>query len=367
MQYGSISGADVTGADQGSVAGSAAVVITTYNHARFLGDALESCFGQSRRPAEIVVVDDGSTDDPASVVARFPGVRYVRQDQRGCAAARNAGLAVVTAPYVIFLDADDRLLPPAVETGLRTAAQHPDAAIVYGGFRLVDAELRPIFRAEVRLIEGDPYLALLRGNLIGAVTAVMFRRDLIVKEGGFDERLRLVEDYDLYLRLTRHHPIAAHRQIVAEYRKHGQNISDNAQRMLAAALGALDRQAGFAASYPGGAAALAEGRRLWRAFFALRAWKGVAQALVRPARRKDAMRLLREGLSMGPHFAALGAARWVVRQSGRIIPRGGSHGDQAVTYHVPRPHGGLGEDHRKPPARMDAPDGQVAMAARRES
>src|SRR5829696_8269526 len=73
-------------------AATAGVVITTYNHASFLGEALESVRMQTRAADDIVVVDDGSDDDPAAIVARFPGVRCIRQDNRGLAAARNAGL-----------------------------------------------------------------------------------------------------------------------------------------------------------------------------------------------------------------------------------------------------------------------------------
>lgn len=320
-------------APPGSLA--ASVVVTTHDQARFLPDALASCLGQSVPPREIVVVDDGSSDDPASVAGRFRGVRCIRQDRRGPSAARNAGLAVLTAPYVVFLDADDRLLPHAIETGLHTAARHPDAAIVYGGFRLVDAELRPIFRDEVRAIEGDPYLAFLRGNVIGMIAAAMCRRDLLAAEGGFDEGFRLSEDYELYLRLVCRHPIACHGQVVAEYRKHGQNISDDAPRMLAAALAVLDKQSGFAASYPGGAAGLAAGRRAWRAFFALRAWKGAARALARSGRRHEALHFLRDGVAMGPHFAALGAARWLARRSGGILHGGDGPARQGVSYHIP--------------------------------
>ena len=78
------------------ITSAAGVVITTYNHAHFLGDAIESVLAQARAPAEILVVDDGSTDDPGSVVARYPGVRLIRQANQGLAAARNTGLAQST-------------------------------------------------------------------------------------------------------------------------------------------------------------------------------------------------------------------------------------------------------------------------------
>src|SRR5690349_15672533 len=87
------------------------VVITTYNHAHFLGEALDSVRAQTRAADAIVVVDDGSDDNPGEVVSRFRGVRCLRQQRRGLAAARNAGLTALNTRYVIFLDADDRLEP----------------------------------------------------------------------------------------------------------------------------------------------------------------------------------------------------------------------------------------------------------------
>src|SRR5687768_343766 len=99
-------------------AGRVTVVIACYNQAHFLRDALDSALRQTQPAAEILVVDDGSTDDTAVVAARCREARCIRQHNRGVAAARNAGLAVSTGDYIIFLDADDRLLPNAIADGL---------------------------------------------------------------------------------------------------------------------------------------------------------------------------------------------------------------------------------------------------------
>ena len=87
------------------------VIITSYNQARFLSDAIESVLTQTYSQFEMVVVDDGSTDNASEVVARYPGVRYMRQDNQGLSAARNTGLRESNGAYLVFLDADDRLLP----------------------------------------------------------------------------------------------------------------------------------------------------------------------------------------------------------------------------------------------------------------
>jgi glycosyltransferase involved in cell wall biosynthesis len=243
------------------------VVITTYNHAHFLQQALESAQSQTRPADAIVVVDDGSTDDPASVVSRFPGVRLIRQENRGLAAARNAGVAALETSHVIFLDADDRLEPAAIEAGLRCFARAPGSALVYGAHKYIDAEDREIGERFDPPGE-DPYLRLLRGNFIAMHGTVMYRRDQLLAAGGFDERLRRCEDYDLYLRIARTSRIAGHPDYVAAYRLHGGNMSTDYPAMLRSALEVHARYAPGPRDGTYARAAWAEGRRRWRRYYA---------------------------------------------------------------------------------------------------
>jgi glycosyltransferase involved in cell wall biosynthesis len=163
-----------------------AVIIPTYNQARFLADAIESVLAQNRQADEIIVIDDGSNDDPAAVVVQFPTVRLIRQDNRGPSAARNTGLRNCRTSHIVFLDADDRLLSTALETGLTCMAAHPDCAFVYGGHRLISEDGRPLWDS-VRPIVGDTYLAFLRLNLAGPPMTALFRRDCLSAVDGFDE------------------------------------------------------------------------------------------------------------------------------------------------------------------------------------
>src|SRR5271170_6765685 len=87
----------------------ATVIITTYNQVHFLADAIDSVLAQTRPADEIVVVDDGSTDNPERVVAKYPDVHLIRQENRGVSSARNVGLRSCTNSHIVFLDADDRL------------------------------------------------------------------------------------------------------------------------------------------------------------------------------------------------------------------------------------------------------------------
>ena len=214
---------------------SVAVIIPTYNHAQYLIDAISSAIAQTRPADEIIVVDDGSTDNPATVVRRFPGVRFIQQENRGRSAARNAGLRTSTSSHVVFLDADDRLLPNALEDGLSYAAEHPGCAFIYGAHRDI-TEREEGGKTHYSPISGDAQLALMRRNLIRMQAAAVFRRDCLIEIGGYDETLQRAEDYDLYLRLSRIHPAACHPKTVAEYRWHGRNTSDDIMRMLRATL-----------------------------------------------------------------------------------------------------------------------------------
>ncbi len=223
------------------------VVIPCYNHARFLGAAIESALGQTHVPVEMVVVDDGSTDATPciaqEVAARDEHVRYVWQENRGLAAARNAGLRASSGRFLIFLDADDRLLPEAAEEGLRCFEARPACAFVYGAYRWIkeDGSFYDDGWAASRIYENH-YAEMLRRNYIAMHATVMYRRGPLEAAGGFDSSLAACEDYDLYLRLTRAFPIHCHRQPVAEYRMHGENMSNNVALMLKTSLDALHSQ-----------------------------------------------------------------------------------------------------------------------------
>jgi glycosyltransferase involved in cell wall biosynthesis len=240
------------------------VIVTTFNHARFLADAISSVRGQTRAADEIIVVDDGSRNDPVSLIAEFPNMRMVRQESRSLASARNTGLRNCATDYVVFLDADDRLLPHALEAGLACAARRPDCAFVYGGFHVISEDGQVLGDGRYTPLTGDPHLALLRGNPISMHATVLYRRDRVMEVGGFDETLRQCEDYDIYLRIAQRYPICCHRTIVAEYRKHGQNMSADVRSMLRAGMAVLDLHEKRIVVGAAEQAALRDGKTAWR-------------------------------------------------------------------------------------------------------
>src|SRR5918993_3371746 len=132
------------------------VVIPCYNQAHFLGEAIESVLSQSYPNFEVVVVDDGSTDDTSEVASRYPQkVRLIRQENRGLAGARNTGIGHARGEYLVFLDADDRLLPEALEAGGRELEAHPECAFVSSRRDNITADGSP-FPPPARLhVEGD--------------------------------------------------------------------------------------------------------------------------------------------------------------------------------------------------------------------
>ncbi len=268
------------------------VVIPCYNHAHFLAEAIESVRAQSYPRIEIVVVDDGSTDQTAEVARRYPGLRYLRQRNQGLAAARNAGLHASTGRYLVFLDADDRLLPGALHAGRECLQEHPSCAFAFGRYRWIAADGAVLPELpEDRPRPPDAYQAFLEGNYVAMHSTALFRREALFQVGGFDARLRECEDYDLYLRLTRTRPVAEHSALLAEYRQHGSNMSAHAPRMLGTVLRVLRAQRDHVVGNPAYAASYRKGVGAWRDYYGEQMLREVRRC-VRERQWGDARRTL---------------------------------------------------------------------------
>jgi hypothetical protein len=216
------------------------VVIPCYNHGRYLPEALASVWAQDYPAVEIIVIDDGSTDDTRAVSQRYASVRYYYQPNQGPSAARNAGIAHSRGEYLVFLDADDWLLPQALSSNAAHLHQNPKLAFVSGGHQKVHAATGRT-TTEQQTVPINHYYHLLWGNYIGMHAAVMYQR-WAFEAVQYDPTLRYCEDYDVYLQLARRFPVASHGQPIAAYRLHDTNSSANAAVMLAAALAVLTRQ-----------------------------------------------------------------------------------------------------------------------------
>lgn len=242
------------------------IIIPCYNHAHFLPDAIHSAVNQSWPHCEIIVVDDGSTDDSAAVARRYPAVKVVAQTNQGLAAARNAGLRASTGDLVIFLDADDRLWPDAAQIAVEVFAAHPLAAMVFGHCRIVNAAGIPRRTNMVR-VRACYYEELLRDNSIWTPAMAAFRRSVLDIVGLFDVGNSPAADYDLYLRISRDFPVVSHDATVVDYRQHADNMSRDPVLMLEATLAVLRSQEAHLGTDPRRAAAYRDAMANWRACY----------------------------------------------------------------------------------------------------
>ncbi len=239
------------------------VVIPCFNGETFLKAAIESALAQSYPRVEIIVVDDGSTDRSGEIARSFP-VRYIHQPNRGLTASRNLGIQESRGSYLVFLDADDRLMPKAIEAGLRVLARHPECALTVGDHLFVSEDGSYLASSRKSFLPAHHYEALLKSNYFEMISSILFRRSIFDQVGRFDAELRVAEDYDLYLRIARDHAICFHRAVVAEYRMHRGNASHNSELMLTMTLQVLKSHWPYIRSHPWLLLAYLEGTRNWR-------------------------------------------------------------------------------------------------------
>lgn len=217
------------------------VIVPYFNHPDYLAETVESARQQRYPNLEIIVVDDGSAVPASSLLEASDDVVLIRTENRGVSSARNIGFRNSSGEYLIFLDADDRLMPGAVEAHLNAFADNPNAGMTFGPARIIDgtgSEIRPPAICRPRK---NYFAMLLESNPIACPGSTMIRRQAFVEAGFFDESFRNAEDYHLYLRLARERAIVQHSACVVNYRKHSGGKSNNTDRMTAAVMGILDQ------------------------------------------------------------------------------------------------------------------------------
>lgn len=227
------------------------VIIPCYKQAHFLRESVGSLLAQTYARVEVVVVDDGSPDDAAAAVARLDQrVVFIRQENRGACAARNAGIARSSGELLLFLDADDVLAPDAV--ALHMAARRTrEPCVTCSGWDLVDMRGRLLEQHHAPVFEPDPFHALLRGN-IAPLHCYMVPRVTLEEKVGFDESLvGYHEDWELWLRIAASgFPFLPISGFLARYRRVPHSNSQNHIRMYESGMKVLDRYGGGAGSCP---------------------------------------------------------------------------------------------------------------------
>lgn len=217
---------------------SISVVVPCYNARAYIGATLRSVIAQRLPDLEIIVVDDGSSDGSAELVARdFPQVRIERQSNQGVAAARNRGIELARGDWIAFVDADDIWLPGKLQAQMRLLQEHPEALCCYSAWKVWRSEQPEPSPTELAKVEDENGLADRWQGASGWIydqllldcwvwtSTVLVKRELLQQLGGFDPALRLGEDYDLWLRISRHTPILRVPQALALYRDHPHSIT----------------------------------------------------------------------------------------------------------------------------------------------
>lgn len=202
------------------------VIIPTYNSAHYLMQAVESVLSQTFRDLEILVIDDGSTDETEVVMRQYGApVRYIRQRNSGVSAARNRGIAESRGRYIAFLDADDTWYPHKLERQLAALDKHRGYQLCYSAFTLATADLTPIRVVQSRRFGGAVEDLLLRGNVVGSICSVLCKRSLFKVVGDFDPSLSQCADWDMWLRLATQTEFLYMDEPLVTYRQHDSNMS----------------------------------------------------------------------------------------------------------------------------------------------
>lgn len=237
------------------------VVIPAYNSEEFIGEAISSALAQTLRVSEIIVVDDGSSDQTAEVAARL-GASVIRQEHRGISVARNAGIRAAKHDWIAFLDADDIWEPKKIEYQWAAIRRHPDAGLVschlsqwLQGSAVPASDVTGVADNDVPMV----YIPEAQGAfLIDRMTynspTMLIRRELLLSVGLFDEQVRYVEGVECYLRVIARCPIILVELPLARQRLHERNTSADSVEMRLSWINLVDRLRAEPEKYPPGAA-----------------------------------------------------------------------------------------------------------------
>lgn len=209
------------------------IIIPTYNRKQYIVDAIDSCLAQTYPNCEIIIVDDGSTDDTEVFLRNHYGgqIRYIYQDNQGPGIARNTGIAAARGELIHFCDADDQLMPEKVEMSVDYLLTHPDVAVVHTYYQFVASDGKtPVETRPFPDFGDDLFCELLKltGNHI-LISSTMIRKSALDDVGGFpdDPEHRSAEDWDLFLRLSFKYKFHGIPERLVRRRTHNDMMSDN--------------------------------------------------------------------------------------------------------------------------------------------
>ena len=218
------------------------VIIPAYNQADYVSQAIQSVLSQTNPNYELVVVNDGSTDETPQILSQFqdPRIRVISQPNRGLAAARNAGIRESSAPLIALLDSDDYFLPDKLAIQSEYLLQHPEIGMVGGGIQIVN-HAGEILKQIINKPDGLDLQGLLFANPF-VPSSIMIRRQWFDRVGTFDENLRACEDWDMWLRIGYAGCLFAWVDYpVVAYRQHQGQMTREPERMRKAIITMLDK------------------------------------------------------------------------------------------------------------------------------
>jgi glycosyltransferase involved in cell wall biosynthesis len=216
------------------------VVLPVYNGARYLRAAVESLLGQSLQNIEIIIINDGSTDQTQEIInelMRDPRVRTEYQSNRGMAQARNRGIALARARYIAAHDDDDISLPDRLQKQYTFLEQAPDCGMIGAYMELID-EAGRVFRSPgvqtdphtLKVVMVEPARLLERNHFVHG--SVMMRKSACEAAGNYRDEFLLADDYDLWLRIAEKYPVGNLADVLYQYRDHPESISKKNVQLL---------------------------------------------------------------------------------------------------------------------------------------
>lgn len=213
------------------------VLIPAYNNQNFIGNALDSVLAQTYSDYEIIVVDDGSTDDTPNILTRYAEahsekIKVIHQQNSGPSVARNRAFEASSGDLLAFLDSDDWWTEDKLEKQVSLFTRYPNSSFIYAGYEeIFENTERRVTHLPAKQLQGDIYLKLwLDDHPIWGGT-MLVPRSLYQQIGGFDNELKGDENVDLRLKLAQLGPVYFVDQVVTYYRKHDHNITNQLERM----------------------------------------------------------------------------------------------------------------------------------------
>jgi len=202
------------------------VIIPAYNAEKYIGEAINSVLSQMYTDFEVIVIDDGSTDETQARVKEFGElVSYYYKQNNGPASARNFGVKKAKGEFIAFLDADDLWEPEKLEKQLNFLNRHPEIVLVCSAIYSFGTRSKTYYLLSTKTHQGNLFRSLFLKSFIHTSSVIIKKKAIIEDVGGFKEEYRWGEDYDLWLRIAKRFPIAYLGEPLVRIRSHEQNIS----------------------------------------------------------------------------------------------------------------------------------------------